>query len=87
VAWIWSDELAEAAESAGLEHREIAAWRRRPVAFALHPDEQPESLARQMLGLGPAAPTDYQNEISDLTVRARCNCGAEGILAQHAVDG
>ena len=87
MAWIWSDELAEAAESAGLKHRDIAAWRRRPVAFAVRPDEQPESLARQMLGFTPTESREACDDQVDVVAPISCSCGGQGILAQRTADG
>ena len=85
MAWIWSDELAEAAESAGLEHREIAAWRRRPVAFALRSDERPESLAREMLGL-PVHDGSNESAADRRNDSVTCNCGAGEVLDRAAVE-
>ena len=85
MAWIWSDELAEAAESAGLEHREIAAWRRRPVAFALGSNERAESLARQLLGLTvDEAPAGAAGDLGE--TRA-CACSVSEVLARSVDAG
>ncbi|HEX9643033.1 MAG TPA: hypothetical protein VGC11_03395 [Acidimicrobiia bacterium] len=66
MAWIWSDELAAVAESAGIDRTRLEMWRSRPIAFALPDGGDAERLARQMLGL--TAPSERLAE-------ARCPCG------------
>ncbi len=86
MVWIWSDELAAAAEAAGLEHGDIASWKRRPVAFALRGTTSPATLARHLLGLEAAADLTTVDEAP-----TRCTCGhgdvRETVLAPPATTG
>jgi len=86
VSWIWSDELATAAESAGLDDKTIATWRRQPVAFLLPPDASVDSLVRRLLGVEPPVAAKVGSAVD-----ATCSCGgqdhrAQGVLAPEAVD-
>jgi hypothetical protein len=83
VAWIWSDDLAAAAEAAGVEHAELTAWKHRPVAFASASDRATPALARQLLGLAPVV------EHADREASFPCSCAAHpgAILAGRAADG
>ena len=83
MAWIWSDDLAAAAEAAGVEHMDLASWKHRPVAFAAGSDHPTPALARQLLGLGPA--DDSIEEIPP----APCTCASapDTMLAVGSADG
>ena len=83
VAWIWSDDLAAAAEAAGVEHEELAGWKRRPIAFATGSDLPTPALARQLLGLAP----DEQATGEVPTRLCSCTAEADAILAAGAAEG
>ena len=98
MTWIWSDELAAAAEAEGFDHTELASWRVRPVAFSLQSDQPASALARQLLGLAeggtPEDPTsetpagDLQSEPP--VSAAACTCGTAigaPVLAAEAAAG
>lgn len=53
--WVWSDELASAAEAAGVSVAEMERWRSHPVAFKRPPDADLVRLARSLLALPEAA--------------------------------
>ena len=86
MVWIWSDELAAAAEAAGLEHGDLASWKRRPVAFALGGTASPAALARHLLGLDAVDdPAGYDEQA------VQCTCGrdrpSDAVLAPPAATG
>jgi len=77
VTWIWSDELAAAAEADGLDGEEIAVWKRQPVAYPLHIDLPVGVLARRLLGLEvrDANAGDAPTSAPDRPAPSRCTCG------------
>jgi hypothetical protein len=83
VAWIWSDDLAAAAEAAGVQHEALAGWKRRPIAFATGSDRPTPDLARQLLGLDP----DEQSTDDVPTRACSCTANADAILAAGATEG
>ena len=97
MAWIWSDELAAAAEAEGLDHTEIASWRVRPVAFSLQSGQPATTLARQLLGLvseptsalEPSCDSPSSDEAAvEAPGTVTCSCGAmvdPTVLASEAV--
>jgi hypothetical protein len=98
VTWIWSDELAAAAEAEGFDHTELASWRVRPVAFSLQSNQPASALVRQLLGLAEGGtPEDLASETpaGDLQSEppasaATCTCGAairSPVLAAEAAVG
>ena len=72
MAWIWSDELAAVAESAGIDRTRLEVWRSAPIAFAVPEGGDAERLARQLLGL--TVPSERLAE-------ARCPCGQRPLEA------
>ena len=79
MAWIWSDELAAAAEAEGIDGPQVASWRRHLVAFPREPDRGASELVRVLLGTETTSPATDEAPSASTSgadpTGARCTCG------------
>lgn len=79
MSWIWSDELAAAAEAEGFSGPQVASWRRHLVAFPREPGRGANELVRLMLGAEPASRVTEEAASASSTGASpkgpHCTCG------------
>jgi hypothetical protein len=86
VSWIWSDELAAAAEAEGIDGPQVASWRRHLVALPREPGRGANELVRLLLGTETSsrvteeAPSSSTDETS--RTGPRCTCGGPDATKQ-----
>ena len=83
--WVWSDELASAAEAAGVSAAEMEGWRTHPVAFKRPPDADLLRLARSLLSL-PEPAGEGDSVAPDAESTEPCSCGGAPLASagRHA---
>lgn len=89
MAWIWSDELAACARTAGIEDDRLEGWAHQPVAHWLPPGTLATDLARRQLGLDTAEHAPEPAGSPTTSVRL-CDCAAVStgeVLAPRAIAG